>query len=632
VCGICGYTFFDRERSVDQADLQRMNDAIIHRGPNDEGYFLDANIGLAMRRLSIIDLAGGRQPIYNEDQTVVTVFNGEIYNYLELKKDLETRGHRFRTNCDTEVLVHLYEEYGADLMAKLNGMFVFAIFDKRERRLLIARDRLGVKPLYYTAKEGRFIFGSEVKSIIAVGACSSELDTEALHHYLTFRFVPSPMTMWKDVRKLPPGCCIECHDGNFSVRRYWDISFVPHTNTRSCAQAAEEVHDLVVDSVKRRLMAEVPLGSMLSGGVDSAVVTAAMAQTAPGRVSTFTIDYAEEGPHREAAYARIVSEAFNTDHHEIVVGATEFMEALDRMVYFMDEPIADPAAIPVWELCRFSKQHVTVLLSGIGGDEVFGGYPIYREALYRKQLRLLPPALWRGVVAPLYPAWLPGRNFVKRIGFPLGATFLGSSPIYGGFSEAQKQSLYTSDYGGSRNDSNSHDFIAGIVAHLRGVNDLDAMMYIDTRLWLADSHLIMSDKMSMAVSLEIREPLLDYRIVELAATMPAHFKRTLRESKVVLKSAFAKTIPAAIIHRKKRGFSTPLDVWMKQSRPEVESMLTGPAARIMEYVRPQPIHELFDRHARGEGDQSASLFTLIVLELWLRRFCGTASRPNIVNS
>ncbi|MBN1983297.1 MAG: asparagine synthase (glutamine-hydrolyzing) [Chitinivibrionales bacterium] len=625
MCGICGIIYGDQQHRVEKESIQAMCDAIKHRGPNDEGYFLENNVGLGMRRLSIIDLSGGKQPMFNEDKSIVTIFNGEIYNYHDIRRFLEKKNHRFTTNSDTEVLVHLYEEYRDQMVSYLNGMFAFAIYDRRSNRLFIARDRMGVKPLYYFHQNGALFFCSEIKSLLNLSFFTPEIDTQALHHYLTFRFAPSPLTLFKGVKKLGPGYSIDYspdHD-ELKMEKYWDIDFNRPASTLSQKEAREEIRQLITESVNIRLMSEVPLGVMLSGGIDSAAVTAAMSACSENRISTFTIDYEEQGPHRENAFAQIVANRFSTDHHEIIVRSDEFLEQLERMVYFLDEPIADPAAIPIFDLCRFSKKSVTVLLSGVGGDELFGGYPTYTEALYRAWLCRIPPFFWSAILSPLYSRLpLPGKNFVRRLAYPIESVFLGSSVIYGGFSEREKFQMYTKDFADfQRSAADSHSVIRQVAANTTaGVSDLKKMMYIDTKLWLADSHLIMMDKMSMAHSIELREPLLDYRLAQLAFSLADNRLKTVHQSKRVLKSGFANCLPASIIKRPKRGFSTPLDRWFRDKSKQLQDLLLHGNAPIHGYINKQSISQLFDRHNRGAGDYSAHIFTLLTLHKWLETF------------
>jgi asparagine synthase (glutamine-hydrolysing) len=625
MCGICGILYRDSQRSLDSRILKDMARVIAHRGPNDEGFYTHQNIGLAVKRLSIIDIVGGHQPMVNEDESVVVVFNGEIYNHLSIKKDLEARGHVFKTRCDTEVLVHLYEEYGRHMVDHLNGMFAFAVYDQKQRRLLLARDRLGIKPLYYVNTKDWFLFSSEIKSFLSFPEFYRELNLEALHHYLTFRFVPAPMTMLKGVDRLPAGFLLEYLPSSqcTNTRSYWDISFQRGEGDRSVAESAEVLRELLHDAVKIRLMSEVPLGAMLSGGVDSSVILSRMTEAAEQTVSSFTIAYEEEGPHNEGTYAKIAAEAFKSDHHEILVRLDDFIENLERMVYFMDEPLADPAAIPIYDLCRFSKQFVTVLLSGVGGDELFGGYDVYREAIYSVYVSHMPRCFWNMVVLPLY-RWMPdgivGKNFVRRVNQPIEDVFFGSSFIYGGFSEQEKATLYNEEFAREQSAFDSHDVVRETLKGVSQASRLHKMLYVDTKHWLADSHLIMMDKMSMANSIELRAPLLDHRLVELAAALPERSKVNLLRSKIIFKEAFRAEIPKPIIARRKRGFSTPINLWLKNAESDLSEILLNQGGIAKDIFKKEAIINLLERHKQERGDFSASLFTLLVLNLWFIMF------------
>jgi len=623
MCGICGIIYKDPERPVDKQVLMNMSSKIAHRGPDEEGYFIQKNIGMAIRRLSIIDIEGGRQPIYNEDTSVVTVYNGEIYNYLEIKKKLEARGHKFRTNSDTEILVHLYEEYGSQLIDPLNGMFAFAVYDRKRNRLLLARDRLGIKPLYYIDNNDWFLFGSEIKSFLAFSEFKAALDPEALHHYLSFRFVPAPMTLFKDVKKLLPGHLVEYHIGWKApmVSEYWDLSLDNEEDSMP-ERTSTNVGELINDAIKIRLMSEVPLGVMLSGGVDSSAIVAGMRMAARQNISTFTIAYEEEGAHNEGFFAKIAAEAFETDHHEIVVRLGDFIEDLERIVYFLDEPIADPAAIPIFELCSFSKDYVTVLLAGVGGDELYAGYGAYKEAIYWNYLRHIPRSLWENVVIPLFrlmPERVPGRNFVTRLHKPVEDFFLGSSFVYGGFSEAEKANLYVEDFARQQSGLDSQNIVRDTLSKIPHASPLKKMMYLDTKHWLADSHLIMMDKMSMANSIELRTPLLDHRLVEQAALLPDRHKLSFKKSKIVFKNAIGSKIPKEILLRTKRGFSTPIDIWFKSGH-ELPDVIFDQKGIMGDLFRREAINGLLERHKQGHGDFSASIMTIIVLGLWVTAF------------
>jgi asparagine synthase (glutamine-hydrolysing) len=624
MCGICGIIYRDRNRLIRADILQDMSQKIVHRGPDDDGYFVEKNIGIAMRRLSIIDIAGGKQPIYNEDESIVTVYNGEIYNYLELKENLRAKGHTFKTNSDTEVLVHLYEEYGVKLLDHINGMFAFAVYDRKHQQLLLARDRLGIKPLYYIDGEDWFIFASEIKSFMAFPEFNPAVDFEALHHYLTFRFVPAPLTLFKGVKKLPPGHLVDYSIGRKDpeISEYWDFS-LENEEDLTLEKASLSVRELINDAVKIRLMSEVPLGVMLSGGVDSSAIVTAMRTAAQKDISTFTIAYEEEGAHNEGVFAKIAAMAFRTDHHEIIVRLDDFIENLERMVYFLDEPVADPAAIPIFDLCRFSKEHVTVLLAGVGGDELYAGYEVYKEAIYWNYLRHIPRLLWENAVIPLFrlmPESVPGRNFVTRMHRPVEDFFLGSSFIYGGFSEAAKADLYVKDFARQQSGLDSQDVVRQALAKWPHVSPLRKMMYVDTKHWLADSHLIMMDKMSMANSIELRTPLLDHRLVEQAALLPDRHKLSLSKSKIVFKDAFRSKIPKEILTRPKRGFSTPINLWLNRSGHELSDILLNQKGLMKDLFKRDAVERLFERHKQGYGDFSASIMTLMVLCLWLNTF------------
>ena len=404
---------------------------------------------------------------------------------------------------------------------------------------------------------------------------------------------------------------------------YWDLKFVRGDKDFSVAQSTEAVRDLFHEAVKIRLMSEVPLGAMLSGGVDSSAVVSSMKKTTQQPVSTFTIAYEEEGPHNEGVFAKITAEAFQTDHHEILVRLDDFIKNLERMIYFMDEPVADPAAIPIYDLCRFSKEYVTVLLSGVGGDELFGGYDVYKEAIYSAYLRYIPRFPWDNIIVPLFglmPEGMAGKNFVRRVHQPVEDVFLGSSIIYGGFSEKEKTNLYSDDFAEQQSVFNSHNIVRQTLERMSQASTLHKMIYVDTRHWLADSHLIMMDKMSMANSIELRAPILDHRLVELAAAMPEKFKVNLFKSKIVFRNAFKPEIPESILTRSKRGFSTPINLWLKRSGSEMSEILMNQRGLAKGLFKKNEIEKLLDKHKQGRADFSAHIFTLLVLSLWSATF------------
>ena len=627
MCGVCGIVNLDLQRPVLGSDIRGMTDSMVHRGPDDDGLFLDANVGVGMRRLSIIDLEGGHQPMTNEDGSVVVVFNGEIYNHDELGMKLRKSGHALKTSCDTEVLPHLYEEHGADMVHRLNGMFAFAVLDLTHQKLLLVRDHLGIKSLYYARIADRFIFSSEIKTFLEVPGFQAHIDTEALHHYLTFRFVPAPLTMFEGVFKLSPGHLLEMdiREADLKIRQYWDLPVPSEPRSDSASDSmSEELRELMEDAVRLRMIADVPLGLMLSGGVDSSIILSCMTRSASGGVETFAVNYEEEGDHNEAPFARLAANHFKASHHDIILKETDFFDQLRQMVYFMDEPIADPAAIPIFDLCRFSRERVKVLLSGLGGDELFAGYGLHRETVYARPIQMLPSGLRSRVLSPaadrFIPSGLPGRNFLTRALGQIEDGYFGSSFVYGGLSEIQKKRLYSEDFAPRQREFNSHRVVRDTLRPVRHASPLSQLLYLDTKRWLADSHLIMLDKMSMANSIEARAPFMDHRLVEFAARLPDSAKISWRQSKIILKDAFHREIPAPIRLRPKRGFSTPLDIWMSQSSGKIDELLLSRGSKSAEYFEPSSIRSFITEHQNGRQNHSPTLFMMLVLETWMRTY------------
>ncbi|MEW5736888.1 MAG: asparagine synthase (glutamine-hydrolyzing) [Thermodesulfobacteriota bacterium] len=626
MCGICGIVEFDPARPADAVALKAMTDSMILRGPDGEGFFFDGPAGIGARRLAIIDIPGGAQPMQNEDGSVAVAFNGEIYNHAELREELKKKGHVFRSRCDTEVLAHLYEQHGPDMVGLLNGMFAFAVWDQKERTLFVARDRLGIKPLYFCRTGRGFAFASEIKSLLQAPGVEVGLDHEALHHFLTLRFTPGPRTLFSGIRKLAAGHSLTVKDGRVTVRRYWDLPGGPPEPGIGAARAAERVRELVEDSVRLRLIADVPLGMMLSGGLDSTAVLCAAANAGASSLSSFTLEYEEPGEHNEAEYARMAAEAFGARYHPVPVGLSDFADGLSAIVRLLEEPVADMSSYPILRLCEQCRKTVTVLLCGMGGDEVFGGYGVYREAVYGRWAGMVPGPVWDRLVAPAFaglPARVPGKNFVKRVRRPVEETYLGANFVYGGFSEEEKSGLYREELRERQERFDTRALCRRLMENVQGRSALSKMIYLDTKLWLCDSHLIMGDKMSMAASVEMRIPLLDHRLVEAAWQMPDACKVTLSDSKAVLKKAFKREIPEPIRRRPKRGFSVPVDLWFKDPDSRLSQMLRDPGSPLRGLFRQEPVDRLFDLHRRGAGDYSAHLFTLLTLDLWMRNFLHT---------
>jgi asparagine synthase (glutamine-hydrolysing) len=626
MCGISGLIHFDGA-PVDRGAVRRMTDALAHRGPDDDGYFVDGPVGLGHRRLSIIDLAGGKQPITNEDGSVVIVFNGEVYNYRELTQELVGKGHSFRTRSDTEAMVHAYEEYGDDCVHRFRGMFGFAIWDARERRALVARDRLGIKPIYYHVGEGFLAFASEVKALLERPEVPREMDEEALSQYLTLRYVPGPRTMFRGIRKLQPGHRLVCERGRVRVERYWDLAFSEGTK-RSDAAYLEEFERLLDESVRLRMIAEVPVGVFLSGGIDSSAILAKMAQNTSGhRVQSFAVGYSAATPtaaaHNEFAYARMAADALGADHHEYRVTAEQFRDFVPDLVYKLDEPLADSSCIPLYFLSRLAREHITVVLSGEGSDEILGGYGIYQrmtllDGLYRRAPALA--AKW----APRLAAFAPNeisRRYLRLLGQPLEQGYRGVSKGVAGEVLARLRP------GAPASSPTLDALFEGYYETVRDASALNRMLYTDTKVWLADDLLLKADKITMANALELRVPFLDHKLVEFAASLPTHLKIKGGTGKVLLRRAMRGVLPAAIIDRPKKGFPTPTREWFRGPLAGFarEVLLDGQAACGTHFDR-RAVETILDEHRQGSGHWEQEIWTLLVFEHWWRAFMS-APRP-----
>lgn len=621
MCGIAGIFHFDPQHPVDEAMLRTMNAAIAHRGPDEDGFYLNGPVGLANRRLSIIGLADGRQPIANEDETVWTVFNGEIYNYPELRRDLEARGHRFRTGTDTEVLVHLYEDHGPGFVEHLNGMFAIALWDDRARRLLIYRDRLGEKPLYYTTVQGRLVFASEIKAILCDPAVERAVSPEALYDYLSFQYNPRRQTIFRGIKRLKPGSMLEVSARGVEERTYWDIPTAPAA-PRAEGEYLEELGHLLRDSVRRRLLSEVPLGAFLSGGIDSSVVVALMSQILDRPVQTFSVGFTVAGGYDESPHAERVARHFQADHHALVVESMDVERLLPQTVYSLDEPIADFAAIPTYLVSQFARRSVTVVLTGEGADELFAGYDHYR----------FPSMLGRYEQVPEFVRRLlsrAGRAAPPRVAKALAA---GALDALGGFRLLKSvfrptdlDRLLTGDVLGQLNGAAAQPDFARLFERGRDLDVLNRYLLADLGTWLPEDLLMKVDKMSMSVSLEARVPYLDHRIVELAATMPSELKWR-GGGKYILKRLAADLIPREIIDRPKHGFRLPLDRWFRaELRPMAEELLLGARARARGLFEPAEIEQLWRRYLAGDDGRFMRVWTLVNFEIWCRGFLDGAA-------
>jgi asparagine synthase (glutamine-hydrolysing) len=628
MCGIVG--FVSRDEHADaraaQAVLERMCRVIEHRGPDDEGTLVEGAAAIGMRRLSIIDLAGGHQPLSACDPAISVVFNGEIYNFRELQPLLEARGHRFRTHSDTEAIVHAYEEFGDAAPEHLRGMFAFAIWDSRARRLFIARDRAGEKPLYYTVTpEGTFVFGSELKCLLEHSEVRRDVDTEALDAYLTFGYVPDPLSIFRGVHKLPPGHTLTLEGGRVTTKQYWDFRYEPVEDARPVEDYLEELRALLDESVRMRLVADVPLGAFLSGGVDSSTVVGLMARATNRPVKTFSIGFNEDS-YDELRFARVAASEFGTDHHEFIV-TPEICSVVDELVRHFDEPFADSSAIPTYVVSKLAREHVKVVLSGDGGDELFAGYTRYVTDRRRSGFERLPRVVRKGLMQPLgralpHGAW--GRNFIHNVAFDALDRYVEDISV---FTRLDKLSLYANDFRSQLSDRRDRA-PASFRAHAAGARSgepLDALLYLDSKTYLPGDILTKVDRMSMAASLEARVPLLDHKLIEFVTRIPAALKLRGGETKHVFKRAVRGLVPDTILDRPKQGFGVPIERWINERlRGRVRGTLTESRTRQRGLFEQSHVALLLDEHERGRRDHSHKLWSLFMLELWQRTYVDAA--------
>jgi asparagine synthase (glutamine-hydrolysing) len=608
MCGITGVMYFE-DREPSPSLLQAMTDVIVHRGPDDSGFFSEPRIGLGFRRLSIIDLREGHQPLCNEDETVWIVFNGEIYNYKELRSLLIGRGHEFRTHSDTEVIVHLYEEFGEDCVKQLRGMFGFVIWDRRRKLLFGARDHFGIKPFYYLLDGRRFLFGSEIKSILAADGVRRKVETESLMNYLTFQYVPEPLTMFEGIRKLPPAHTIRiAADGSIRIGRYWDPMFEPEQ--RPLKDYVEEIREKLKESVRAHMVSDVERGCFLSSGIDSTAIAASMKAIEP--IRTFSVGFA--GDNNETVISRQTAEALGTEHYEKVITREDFFAALPKAVWHQDEPVADPSAIALYHVAELARRQVTVVLSGEGADELFGGYRIYREPQALRPLAWLPRPVGRllHLLARALPAGMKGRSYLLRATTPLEERFLGNAKIFTEEMKADILKVGRDRLGTYRNPLQ----IAGeFYAKTRHLDPVSRMQYIDMNLWLPGDILMKADKMTMAHSLELRVPFLDKELFGLARRIPAAYRTAEGTTKYVFRKAMEGVVPDFILNRPKLGFPVPVRDWLKgpQGDAILEEMRAG---GIGDFVNLDEAARMLTRHRNGQGDYARRLWTLYIFALW----------------
>ena len=630
MCGICGIYNYLNRTPVDHSILKKMNDTLSARGPDDEGFFIEGEAGLANKRLSIVDVEGGRQPIFNEDGKICIVYNGEVYNHIELRRELEDKGHIFKTRTDTEVIVHLYEEHGDDCVKLLRGMFAFAIWDSRGRKLLLARDKFGIKPLVYCDRGGTLIFASETKAVVLGDSVSRDIDFEAVHYYLTYLSVPSPLTIYKAVRRLPPASILVCQGGKVTERRYWSLE-----PKRLAYSEVEEYGDsfykLLKDSVKMQLMSDVPLGAFLSGGLDSSAVVGLMSQFSPRPVKTFSIGF-EEREFDELKYARIVAKRFNTEHHELIMTPKD-IGSMEDLVWNLDEPHADSSALASYLVSRLAAPEVKVALSGAGGDELFGGYHAYLADKLSIYYSMVPQVLTRGVVAGLTP--LMGGESQRPSGKRRIQRFLKASHLpflkrhtrwmsLLGFDEEEKKKLYSGFLKDQVRVLNSSDLTEKYFDEARaaGLDLLNTAMFVDMCTYLNNDVLQQIDRMTMAKSLEARVPFLDHKLVEFAFSVPSSLKVKGLSLKYLVKRSLKGLLTDEITEREKHGFGVPIREWLKSDliRKNADEFLSESSVKRRGFFEAGYVRRLVEDHAAGKADNSHKMWVIMMLEMWCRRF------------
>jgi len=624
MCGIVGIIQPARSE-IDRALLERMSNAIRHRGPDDDGFYVNGSVGLGMRRLSIIDVKGGAQPIHNQDRTAWIVFNGEIYNYRELRDQLERLGHSFYTNSDTEAIIHAYDQYGADCPKHLRGMFAFAIWDERTQELFLARDRVGKKPILYAQVNGQLVFGSEFSALLQHPDIGKDIDFEALNHYLSFMCVPAPLTAYREIRKLEPGHSLRYRKGEIRIERYWQPDFSKKINIDE-TEAGERAVQILRDAVKVRLMSEVPLGAFLSGGIDSSAVVALMSEESSDPVKTFSIGF-EEQDFSELHHARRVAEHVGADHHEFIV-RPDALEVLPILVEHYGEPYADSSAVPTYYVARETRKHVTVALNGDGGDESFAGYERYaamrlaekyhripavlRDTLLRQAIELMPSTeTKRSRVRDV-------KRFVEAASLPKVERYLRWVSV---FDSQAKQDLYTENF---KRDTQAHS-AASIIdpwfARANGSGIVDAALLTDIMTYLPNDLLVKVDIATMANSLEARSPFLDHHVIEFAASLPEKYKLRGLTTKYLLKRVLKKLLPTENLGRRKMGFGVPIGHWFRgKLQPFLRETILSESALKRGLFKPEVVKHLVELHTRSERDYSHQLWTLLMLELWFQRF------------
>ncbi len=623
MCGICGG--WSRERGgVSKGLLKKMCDAIVYRGPDDVGYYVDDHFAFGMRRLSIIDLGGGHQPIHNEDKSIWVVFNGEIYNFKEIRSDLEKKGHRFYTNTDTEVIVHAYEEYGYECLCKFNGMFAFALYDLNKKLYFIARDRIGIKPLYYYFKDRKFLFGSEIKSILEDDSVERVINRKGLYYYMGYEYVPAPDSIFQDIFKLPAGHYLVFDGESAGVEKYWDVT---DFSSLGCGvkHYSKKLLDMLEDSVRQRLVSDVPVGVFLSGGIDSSTIVALMSEMHDEPVKTFSIGFEDE-TYNELDYARKVSDYFNTDHHEIIYTA-DSVKVIEEMVKYFDEPLSNISSPPTFLLSKLAGKHVKVALGGDGADELFGGYDRYIASRVDRYYRLLPLYFrnkFRYLVGDV-PPQSRRQGFVNSLRQFVDGSSLDLRARHARWQMVPRVSedgaVFSSDFLGAIGEFNAFEPITKYYDACCSSSELVKSQYVDVKSYLVDNILAKTDRVSMANSLEVRVPFLDHNVVEFSAKIPPNMRMANFTKKYVLRRAVADLLPAEIVRRRKQGLLVPVKKWMSDDLRSYVVDILGNAEVFREgMINRSYVKKILEQHLSGRYDHGTRLWTFMNLELWYRKY------------
>jgi asparagine synthase (glutamine-hydrolysing) len=605
-----------------------MCDQIIHRGPDDEGIYVADGAGLGMRRLSIIDLSGGHQPVFNEDRSAWIVYNGEAYNFPELREELEKRGHRFYTKTDTEVVIHLYEEMGADCVKKLRGMFALAIYDKTKRKLILARDRLGKKPLHYALLKDKLYFASEIKAILAVAPELAEVNAQGLLEYLYYGYVPDPITAFTGIQKLPPGHLLEFENGKISVRQYWDLPQYSTHNPKSEEECLEELEHRLLEATRIRLISDVPLGAFLSGGTDSSTIVALMARASSAPVKTFSIGFTKDD-FNEAQYARMVAQKFGTEHHEMIL-EPNVVETVEHLTSSLEEPFGDSSMLPTYYVSQMARKHVTVALSGDGGDELFAGYDRYRIHSSRRFFEYIPDwarRLYRDQLFRLLPRSMGGRKFSYNVSLPWRERYVDGLSFVPAFE--RDAPLLSDDFRQVlRRSDDPQNVILRYFAKAPAHDPVSELLYVDTKTYMVGDILTKVDRMSMLNSLEVRVPILDHEFVEWVTALPPEWKLRGNTQKYILRKLAERVgVPREALYRPKQGFALPLVHWMRNELKDVLMILLEPRTLQRGYFEADGVRKLMNDHLYGGKIFTGRIWRLLMFELWHRNFLEKFSRP-----